>query len=250
MLVFALSLVVSQAGNAPPLPPRAGQPQPAQQVPPPPPPPPLNKPADSAWSPPPLPPPPPPPQVAAAGRPGTPSLPSMVRVKCPSDCSTRVAGGVGRRMNAQLWEFTDVPPGKTRFDIEGFASITIASGYLDIPPASDVEVIVSKSRLVLGSVTPRAAPMLEKNGKLSTAPSMFRLNCQKPCTVSVDGARRTGENQTGQLTITNVAPGTRQVSVKFFGGSAQASVEVAPDTEVFLFAQESSVRVTNSKPLH
>ncbi|MBE2253862.1 MAG: hypothetical protein IAE78_30310, partial [Myxococcus sp.] len=77
-----------------------------------------------------------------------------------------------------------------------------------------------------------------------------RLNCQKPCTVSVDGARRTGENQTGQLTITNVAPGTRQVFVKFFGGSAQASVEVAPDTEVFLFAQESSLRVTNTRPLH
>jgi len=152
-------------------------------------------------------------------------------------------------MNAQLWEFTDVPPGKTRFDIEGFASINIASGYLDIPAASEVEVIVSRSRLALGSVTPRVAP-IAKNGALSTAPSLFRLNCQKPCTVSVDGARRTGENQTGQLTIGNVAPGTRQVSVKFFGGSAQASVDVAPDTEVFLFAQESSVRVTNTKPLH
>ena len=246
MLAVALTLVVSQTGNPPPLPPRAAQPQPAQQVPPPPPPPPLNKGPDTSWTPPPLPAVLPPPQAMPAGIPQT----SLVRVKCPSDCSTRVAGGVGRRMNAQLWEFSDVPAGKTRFDIEGFASITIASGYLDIPPASEVEVLVSKSRLALGTVTPRAAPTLAKNGALSTTPSMFRLNCQKPCTVSVDGARRTGENQTGQLTITNVAPGTRQVHVKFFGGSAQASVEVAPDTEIFLFAQESSVRVTNSKPLH
>ncbi|MDP1922795.1 MAG: hypothetical protein Q8L14_41515 [Myxococcales bacterium] len=248
MLAIALTLVVSQAGNAPPLPQRTATAQPAQQVPPPPPPPPVNKGPDTGWSAPPLPAPPPPPQSGTAR--GAPPATSLVRVKCPSDCSTRVGGGVGRRMNSQLWEFSDVPAGKTRFDIEGFASINIASGYLDIPASSEVEVIVSKSRLALGSVTPRAAPQLTKNGALSTAPSMFRLNCQKPCTVSVDGARRTGENQTGQLTIGNVAPGTRQVYVKFFGGSAQTSVEVAPDTEVFLFAQESSLRVTNTRPLH
>jgi hypothetical protein len=245
MLAIALTLVVSQAGNAPPLPTRAAQPQTAPQ---PPPPPPVNKAPDTGWSAPPLPPPPPPPQTETAR--GAPPATSLVRVKCPSDCSTRVGGGVGRRMNAQLWEFSDVPAGKTRFDIEGFASINIASGYLDIPASSEVEVIVSKNRLALGSVTPRAAPTLTQNGALSNAPSMLRLNCQKPCTVSVDGARRTGENQTGQLTIGNVAPGTRQVYVKFLGGSAQTSVEVPPDSEVFLFAQESSLRVTNTRPLH
>lgn len=240
MLVLALTLVLNQAGNPPPLPPRAGQP--AQPVPPPPPPPPVGK--HDGFTPPPLPTTLPPPAA------GGPSLPSLVRVKCPSDCSVRVGGGVGRRVSAQLWEFSDVPPGKTRFDIEGFASINIASGYLDVPASSDVEVIVSRSRLALGTVTPRAVPMVGNNGVLSTAPGMLRLTCQKPCTVSVDGARRTGENQTGQLTIGNVAPGTRQVFVKFFGGSAQSAVEVPPDSEVFLFAQESSLRVTNTKPLH
>jgi hypothetical protein len=156
---------------------------------------------------------------------------------------------VGRRVSSQLWEFSDVPPGQTRIDVEGFAGMTLATGYLDIPAASEVEVVVARNRLALGTVTARAAPM-PGNGVASNAPSMLRLTCQKPCTVSVDGARRTGENQTGQLTIGNVAPGTRQVFVKFFGGSAQATVEVAPDTEVFLFAQESTLRVTNSKPLH
>lgn len=245
MFVFALTLVLNQAGNPPPLPPRTGQsaqPQP-QGVPPPPAPPPVAK--HDGFTPPPLPAPLPPP---AAGAPTV--QPSFVRVKCPSDCSARVGGGVGRRVSSQLWEFSDVPPGKTRFDIEGFASINIASGYLDIPASSDVEVVVSRNRLALGTITPRAAPVAGNNGALSTAPGMLRLTCQKPCTVSVDGARRTGENQTGQLTIGNVAPGTRQVFVKFFGGSAQASVEVPPDSEVFLFAQESSLRVTNTKPLH
>lgn len=240
MFLFALTLVLSQAGNPPPLPARTGQPAQAQPVPPPPPPPPVK---NDGFTPPPLPSTLPPP---AAGS----SLPSLVRVKCPSDCSARVGGGVGRRVSSQLWEFSDVPPGKTRFDIEGFASINIASGYLDIPASSEVEVVVSRNRLALGTITPRAAPMVGSGGVLSTAPGMLRLTCQKPCTVSVDGARRTGENQTGQLTIGNVAPGTRQVSVKFFGGSAQSAVEVPPDSEVFLFAQESSLRVTNTKPLH
>lgn len=250
MVTLALTLVLSQAGTQPPpLPPR--NPPPAQGQPPPPPLPPPAAAKDPALSPPPLPPPPPPPvHHAAAGAPTQPSLPSLVRVKCPSDCSVRVGGGVGRRVSSQLWEFSDVPPGKTRFDIDGFASINIASGYLDVPPTSEVEVIVSRNRLALGTITPRVAPTPGKDGVLSTAPGMLRLTCQRPCTVSVDGARRTGENQTGQLTIGNVAPGTRQVFVKFFGGSAQASVEVAPDTEVFLFAQESNLRVTNTKPLH
>ena len=241
MFVIALTLVLNQAGNPPPLPPRNGQPTQAQPVPPPPPPPPVGK--NDGFSPPPLPAVLPPPAAGAA------ALPSLVRVKCPSDCSARVGGGVGRRVSSQLWEFSDVPPGKTRFDIEGFASINIASGYLDIPATSEVEVVVSRNRLALGTITPRVAPVAN-NGVLSTAPGMLRLTCQKPCTVSVDGARRTGENQTGQLTIGNVAPGTRQVFVKFFGGSAQSAVQVPPDSEVFLFAQESSLRVTNTKPLH
>lgn len=241
MVTLALAVVLTQAGGPPPLPSRGSPPPAGQQpLPPPPPPPPLNKGPDAALTPPPLP----------TMQPGPATTgPSLVRVKCPSDCSTRVGGGVGRRVSPQLWEFSDVQAGKTRFDIEGFASIPIASGYLDIPAGSEVEVLVSRNRLALGTVTPRAAPVMN-GGVASTAPSMFRLTCQKPCTVSVDGQRRTGENQTGQLTITNVAPGTRQVHVKFFGGSAQASVEVAPDSEVFLFAQDSSVRVTNSKPLH
>jgi hypothetical protein len=175
---------------------------------------------------------------------------SVVRVKCPSDCSARLAGGVGRRLNAQLWEFSDVQPGTTRFDLEGFASMSMAAGYVEIPPASEVEVVVSKGKLALGSVTPRVAPKTRAVGTLSTVPSVFRLKCQKPCTVSIDGVRRSGERQTGQLNITNIVPGTHQVSVKFIVGSTQASVEVPPDSEVFLFAQESSLRVTNTKPLH
>lgn len=244
MISLALTLVLSQPPPPPPpLPPK--QTANAQPLPPPPPPPPL--------SPPPLPPPgpvvgaPPPP---ARGAPAAHPLPSNVKVRCPSDCSVRVAGGVGRRLNSQLWEFSDVQPGKTRFDIEGTFTIPIASGYLDIPASSDVEVLVSKNRLVLGTATPRAAPAMGANGVLNTTPGIIRMTCQKPCTVNIDGARRSGENQTGQITITNVAPGTHNIGVKFFGGAAQGTVEVPPDTEVFIFAQESTVRVTNTKPLH
>lgn len=248
MISLALTLVLSQPGPPPPPPPLPPkQTANAQPVPPPPPPPPL--------SPPPLPPPSavnpaPYPGRPSAATPSGPNLPSTVRVRCPSDCSVRVAGGVGRRLNPQLWEFSDVSPGKTRFDIEGTFTIPIASGYLDIPASSEVEVMVSKNRLVLGTATPRAAPMPTANGALSTTPGILRLTCQKPCTVSIDGARRSGENQTGQITITGVAPGSHNVGVKFFGGSGQATVDVPPDTEVFIFAQESAVRVTNTKPLH
>jgi hypothetical protein len=241
MLVIALTVVLSQAGNQPPPLPSRTQPPAAQPTPPPPPPPP-PAPQKEGLSPPPLPPPPPPSSIQTG------SGPSFVRVKCPSDCSVRVGGGVGRRVTSQLWEFSDVPAGQTRFDIDGFATMQLASGYLDIPPASDVEVLVSRGRLALGTVTARAAQ--PPKGAASTAAGLLRLNCQKPCTVTVDGQRRTGENQTGQLTISNVTPGTRQVFVKFLGGSASAAIDVPPDTEVFVFAQESSLRVTNTKPLH
>ncbi len=244
MISVVLTLVLSQPSPPPPPPPLPPK-QTASALPPPPPPPPLT--------PPPLPPPGPigaPPPPARQGGQAPVPLPSNVKVRCPSDCSVRVAGGVGRRLNTQLWEFSDVQPGKTRFDIEGTFTIPIASGYLDIPASSEVEVLVSKNRLVLGTATPRAAPSIGANGVASTAPGIIRMTCQKPCTVNIDGARRSGENQTGQLTITNVAPGTHNVGVKFFGGSAQGTVEVPPDTEVFIFAQETTVRVTNTKPLH
>lgn len=193
---------------------------------------------------------PPPPPVTPVPAPA-PATPSFVRVKCPQDCSVRASGGTGRRVSPQLWEFSDVAPGKVRFDIEGFATIPIASGYLDVPAGSDVEVLVSRNRLTLGTVTARAAPPPTlPTAAPATAPGLLRLSCQKPCTVLVDGQRRTGENQLGQLTVSNVTPGTRQVYVKFIGGSAQSSIEVAPDTEVFIVAQESGLRVTNTKPLH
>lgn len=219
VLGFALSLLVTQ-GGPPPLPVR-----------------------DTLT-------PPPPPPVAPLP-PTAPATPSFVRVKCPQDCSVRAGGGTGRRVSSQLWEFSDVAPGKVRFDIEGFATIPIASGYLDVPAGSDVEVLVSRNRLTLGTVTARAAPPSPTEGAApATAPGILRMSCQKPCTVLVDGQRRTGENQTGQVTISNVTPGTRQVYVKFIGGSAQSSIDVAPDTEVFVFAQDSGLRVTNTRPLH
>ncbi|MBL8921354.1 MAG: hypothetical protein JNJ54_21015 [Myxococcaceae bacterium] len=244
MLVIAITVILSQAGDQPPPLPVRSQQAPAAQPPTPPPPPsaPPTPATKDGLSPPPLPPPPPPPSARAAG-----SAPSFVRVKCPSDCSVRVAGGIGRRVTSQLWEFSDVPAGQTRFDIDGFASMQLASGYLDLPASSDVEVLVSRGRLALGTVTPRAAQPAKP---VSDAVGILRLSCQKPCTVMVDGQRRTGENQMGQLTISNVPPGTRQVLVRFLGGSASASVEVPANTEVFVFAQESSLRVTNTRPLH
>lgn len=240
MLALVITVVLSQAGDQPPpLPVRSQQGPAAQPTPPPPPP---SSPTRDGLSPPPLPPPPAPVAVHAAA-----SGPSFVRVKCPSDCSVRVGGGVGRRVTSQLWEFSDVPAGQTRFDIDGFATMQLASGYLDIPPASDAEVLVSRGRLTLGTVTPRAAQPAKP---VSDVAGILRVSCQKPCTVMVDGQRRTGENQLGQLTISNVAPGAHQVLVKFLGGSASASIDVPPDAEVFVFAQESSLRVTNTKPLH
>lgn len=193
----------------------------------------------------------PPPVVMVAPAAARPS-PSLVRVKCPQDCTVRSGSGAGRRVSPQLWEFTDVPAGKTRFDIEGFATVPIAAGYLDIPAGSEAEVLVSRNRLTLGTVTPRATPAVVAPGAPAGQPGILRITCQKPCTVMVDGQRRTGENQQGQLTISNVTPGTHQVFVKFISGSAQLSVDMPADHEVFLFASDGSagLRLTNSKPLH
>lgn len=219
--MLLLALVVLAQNEPPPLPARAAEPAP-------------------------LSPPPAPPVV--------PPMPttSFVRIRCPQDCSVRASGGAGRRVNAQLWEFSDVPAGKTRFDIEGFATMPLAAGYLDIPASSDIEVLVSKGRLTLGTVIAKAAtPPPAPGTAVAVAPSTLRVSCQKPCTVLVDGQRKTGENQQGQLTISNVSPGTRQVYVKFLSSSAQLAVDVPEKSEVFLFASDGAggLRITNTKPL-
>lgn len=186
--------------------------------------------------------------AAAAVPPSTAGAPSLVRVRCASDCTVRLPGSAGRRVDALSWEFSHVDPGATRFEVEGFASLPMASGNLDIPAASEVDVLVAGNRLTLGAVRPRDEPLARPSATPPT--SMLRLSCPKPCTVLIDGKRRSSVNQLGQLTISGVEPGTRQVVLRFLTSTAQSTVDVPPDSEVFLYARDSTLRVTTTRPLH
>ena len=109
-----------------------------------------------------------PPMVAAPGG------PSLVRVRCQNECTPKVAGSGGRRVNSQLWEFDNVKPGQTRIESEGFAGMKQAAGFVEVPPSSEVEVVISSGRVAAGTVKPREAQVKAALG----GPSTVIVNCR------------------------------------------------------------------------
>jgi hypothetical protein len=178
-----------------------------------------------------------------------PTGPSLVRVTCQSDCSVTVAGQRGRRVTSQKHEFDGVAAGRNRFEIEGFAGISIAAVTLDIPPASEVDVSLKGERFRIEATRPRVAATSAAAGKPAGKPSVVRVTCQQPCTVLVDGKKRTGELQVGTLLLGSIDPGPRVVTVKFLAASAARTIDVPAASDVTLSAQDSVVRVLKTTPL-
>jgi hypothetical protein len=178
--------------------------------------------------------------------------PSLVRVTCQTDCSVKVAGQRGRRVTSQKHEFDGVTPGRNRFEIEGFAGISVAAVSLDLPAASEVDVSLKGERFRIEATKPRAtaaADAAAAPGKPAGKPSVMRVSCQQPCTVLVDGKKRTGELQVGTLLLGSVEPGPRVVTVKFLAASAVRTIDVPAASDVTLAAQDSVVRVVKTTPV-
>jgi hypothetical protein len=176
--------------------------------------------------------------------------PSLVRVTCQADCAVKVAGQRGRRVTSQRSEFDNVAPGKVRFEVEGFAGLTMAAVSLEVPSASELDVSLKGDRFRVESTKPRAASAVTASTQPPRgAPSVLKVTCQTPCTVSVDGKRRSGELQVGTLHLGSLEPGRRVVSVRFLGASAERTVDIPAASEVVLSAQDSIVRVTSTAPL-
>ncbi len=180
-----------------------------------------------------------------------PAGPSLVRVTCQTDCSVKVAGQRGRRVTSQKHEFDGVTPGRNRFEIEGFAGISVAAVSLDLPAASEVDVSLKGERFRIEATKPRATATATAAapGKSAGKPSVMRVTCQQPCTVLVDGKKRTGELQVGTLLLGSVEPGPRVVTVKFLAASAVRTIDVPAASDVTLAAQDSVVRVMKTTPV-
>lgn len=178
-----------------------------------------------------------------------PAGPSLVRVTCQTDCSVKVAGQRGRRVTSQKHEFDGVTPGRNRFEIEGFAGISVAAVSLDLPAASEVDVSLKGERFRIEATKPRATAAADAAGKPAGKPSVMRVTCQQPCTVLVDGKKRTGELQVGTLLLGSVEPGPRVVTVKFLAASAVRTIDVPAASDVTLAAQDSVVRVVKTTPV-
>jgi hypothetical protein len=176
--------------------------------------------------------------------------PSLVRVTCPTDCAVKVAGQRGRRITSQRYEFDNVAPGKVRFEVEGFAGMTMAAVSLEVPAASELDVTLKGDRFKVEATKPRAAPAPTAGARpAATTPSVLKVTCQTPCTISIDGKKRSGDLQVGTLHLGSIEPGRRVVSVRFLGASAERTVEIPAASEVMLSAQDSIVRVTSTTPL-
>jgi hypothetical protein len=174
---------------------------------------------------------------------------SILTVRCMDDCSVRVDGAAGMRRDPRTWEFKNVTPGQHRIEVTGgLITRPLFNGYADVPGGMRVVAqIDSNKRLTIIERTPLTQ---EKEAKASgTEPSLLNVRCAKPCTVSVDGARK-GAGQSQLVVARDVPPGERSVEVKFtLGKTVRMSLDVPAGSEVFVTATESGIHITNTRPL-
>jgi hypothetical protein len=192
---------------------------------------------------------------------------TTVTVRCRESCSVLLDGKSGRRVSDSQWAFKEVPSGRRRIEIKSALGLPRVSSYVDIPEAPEATVYVdSKQRLGVSpgsssspkpdAGTPPAAP--PEAAPSEAAPperkqddtSLLRLRCPRPCTVTMDYARRIS-GTSNELTLYNVTPGRHRVDVSFGVGSRDQHgfVDVPAASEVFVQVSEAGLQVSNSKPL-
>jgi hypothetical protein len=133
--------------------------------------------------------------------------------------------------------------------VKGVFGRSLATSYIDIPAVPEASVYVDmKGRVSVapaaGSVPPPPAEEPKRQEE-----SVLQVRCQKPCTVSVDHVRRPSSGS-HSVTVHGLKPGPHRLDVEFvLGGGARQSIDVPPASEVFVYATEKELQVTNTRPL-
>ncbi|MFY0568877.1 hypothetical protein ACN28E_34340 [Archangium lansingense] len=181
---------------------------------------------------------------------------TTLRVRCVETCTVLLEGKPGRRLHGSQWdwEFSDVSAGKRRIEVKGILGRSLATSYIDIPAVPEVSVYVDmKGRVTVSPVassSPAAPSPVPPEEPKRDEDSVLHVRCQKPCTVSVDYVRRpSGDSHT--VIVHGVKPGPHRVEVSFVLGSGarRESIDVPPASEVFVYAAETGLQVTNTRPL-
>ncbi len=128
-----------------------------------------------------------------------------VRVRCPEDCTVKVDGKSGFRIDARNWEVKDVPSGTRRIEASSTLS-SIYNGYSDLPPG-DVNVVIDAEKK-RATVTKSSTPKNYTEKDISTV----IVRCPEDCNVTIDGRRgRKLENRRYQ--VEGLMPGSRRVDI-------------------------------------
>ena len=174
-------------------------------------------------------------------------------VRCTESCTARLEGRTGRRQGDRIWEFEDVEPGSRRVEAQGgFLNSIRYGGYVDVPAGQQLSVLVdNKGRLTVLETKPLTAAAPEQKPQASAgASSTLNVRCQKGCTVKVDRVRR-GASSAQNVIIPDVTPGSHDVEVEFVLGTKvrRGTLDIPAGSEVFVFASEESLQITNTRPL-
>ncbi|HEX8435655.1 hypothetical protein [Archangium sp.] len=183
---------------------------------------------------------------------------TTVTVRCRESCSVLLEGKSGRRVSDSQWEFKEVPAGRRRIEIKGALGLPKVSSYVDIPEAPEATVYMD-SRLRLGvSPGPSSSTPPEGGTTKPAAPperkkddtSRLHLRCHKPCTVTMDYARRVSGTSSA-LTLHEVTPGRHRLDVSFGLGNKDQHgfIDVPAASEVFVQVSDAGLQVSNTKPL-
>lgn len=178
---------------------------------------------------------------------------SVAIFRCPEDCTVLLDGRRGVRRDGRTWEFKDVEPGRRRVEANG--GLFNRRLFLDSVevPAGAVATFYgdSKGNVRLTEDKSLEAAEQEQAKAREGGTSLLNVRCQKPCTLSFDGARRGSSNATN-VVIRDVPPGAHELDVVFTVGKTRrrTTLDVRAGSEVFITASEDDgFQVTNTKAL-
>lgn len=178
---------------------------------------------------------------------------SVAIVRCPEDCTVLLDGRRGLRRDDRTWEFKDVEPGRRRVEANGgLFNRRLLLDYVHMPEGAEATFYGdSKGNVRLtGNKSLEAAEQARAQAR-EGGTSQLNVRCQKPCTVSLDGARRGTSNATS-VVITDVTSGAHELDVVFTLGKSRrrTTLDVRASSEVFITASEDDgLQVTNTKSL-
>jgi hypothetical protein len=192
--------------------------------------------------------------------------PSVVRIRCPEDCKVKIDHKYGLRLTGREWEFTETEPGQRRVDVTGKLDRPLFSGYTIVPEGVELTLMADHSKRLIRSeekplsasppadsiaaevAQPSADGEATATQPASQGPSRLHVRCSRPCTVYVDGLRKSGAQQS--VTI-DLPPGSHEVQAKDQLNAllGRGKIHLPPGTEVYTVAGRQEIKITNTKPL-